>query len=238
MDTLGVLYLAWPFIGLGGAIVLTIVLFATNACRSNLDVSRWRDPVWLAWCLSAAYLFHVFEEYGAYISDGQFALITNFEEMGVSERFGGIPYYFFPYVNILFTWVALPIAAVIARRNPVIGLASVGFLLVNGLVHIGSFAISGGGSQSAPGAITGIVFLSLVVWICYACAKYKLLPKRGLTIALVSGIIGHLCLFSCYIINMLLGHVASTLWVPVVAFSPLLIAWLLCKIFHVRQVSD
>jgi len=41
--------LGWPWLCLGGGLALFAVLFTTNAARSTLTVSRWRDPVWLAW---------------------------------------------------------------------------------------------------------------------------------------------------------------------------------------------
>jgi hypothetical protein len=56
--------LAWPWVGLGAAAVLFFFLFATDKLRERLDVSRWRDPVWLSWLAPAAYMIHQFEEYG------------------------------------------------------------------------------------------------------------------------------------------------------------------------------
>ena len=54
----------WCWIGLLAAIVLLIALFCTNVFRNCRDVSRWRDPVWLAWLITVAYVLHNFEEYG------------------------------------------------------------------------------------------------------------------------------------------------------------------------------
>jgi hypothetical protein len=56
--------LAWPWVGLGAAAGLFFFLFTTDKLRQNLDVSRWRDPVWLSWLAPAAYMIHQFEEYG------------------------------------------------------------------------------------------------------------------------------------------------------------------------------
>jgi hypothetical protein len=234
VDTLGVLQLAWPHIGLGAGIVIIILMFTSDAFRSDTSRSRWRDPVWLAWAIVAAYLLHVFEEYGAWIANGQFVLVTTFEETGVSDMFGGIPHYFFPLVNILFTWVALPIAALIARRNPVVGLSALGFVLVNSLTHLGGGAMSSGNPFLMPGSINGIVVsLLLVGWIVYACIKYKLLPRKGLAIAITAGVLGHIGLFSIYLMNLGLGSVAVTVWTPVVVFLPILTSWLLCKAFFI-----
>ena len=234
MNTTDILYLAWPYIGLGGGIAV-IVGLCTDAFRSNHTVSRWRDTVWLSWAMVAAYLLHVCEEYGLHITDGQFDLITNFKAMGVDERFGGIPLAFFPLVNIGLTWIALPIAAAVCRRNPVVGLAGMGFLLLNGLTHIGGSLALGQSLADNYGVFTGVlVFIPLALWIWYACSKKHLLPKKGLGIAFVSGILAHLLLFSCYAVNLFLGHTAAAIWVPFVVFSPLWIAWLLCKAFKVK----
>ena len=165
-------------------------------------------------------------------------LVATFDEMGVNAMFGGLPFYFFPLINILFTWVALPVAAIIARRNPVIGLSGSGFLLINGLMHIGQCAGMGMTPWQSPGGVTGIVFLGLFVWIVYACKKYALLPRKGLAIAIISGIIGHICLFSLYIVNLLLGHLADIIWAPFVAFMPLIVSWILCKAFRISFSKD
>lgn len=53
----------WSSVGLGAALVLLIFLFCTNMFRNAGSPSRWRDPVWLAWLMTVAYLLHNFEEY-------------------------------------------------------------------------------------------------------------------------------------------------------------------------------
>jgi hypothetical protein len=56
--------LAWPWIGLGAAAILLVLLFTTEKLRGNTLGPRWRDPVWLAWLIAAVYFVHNFEEYG------------------------------------------------------------------------------------------------------------------------------------------------------------------------------
>lgn len=51
------------------------------------------------------YLLHIFEEYGAHVTDGQFDLVLMFQKMGIDEMFGGSPLFFFPYINITAMWV-------------------------------------------------------------------------------------------------------------------------------------
>lgn len=234
MNTLDIIRLGWPYIGLGGSIVILLLLLFSDTFRSEGTSSKWFDPVWLSWLMVVAYLLHVCEEYGLHISNGQFDLVTNFEQMGISERFGGIPHYFFPYVNIAFTWIALPVAAVICRKNPVIGLSGIGFLVVNGLTHVGPMAAGIMPLAKNAGFWTGLlVFIPLFCWICYACAKKHLLPRKGLGIAITSGVIAHILLFSIYIFNKLLGSSFVAFYVPVVVFSPLWISWILCRIYKI-----
>ena len=72
------LWLGWPWMGLGGAVVMIILLFCTNVLRSRPEVSRWRDPLWLAWLAVPMYLLHQFEEYSLHIVDGQYSIVSMF----------------------------------------------------------------------------------------------------------------------------------------------------------------
>ena len=56
-------YDVWPFVGGGAAIVMVAILLTTDTFRSNTTVSRWRDPVWLAWLAAPLYWVHQLEEY-------------------------------------------------------------------------------------------------------------------------------------------------------------------------------
>ena len=53
----------WPWIGLVLAVPLAIAL-AGGGLRGDRSVTRWRDPVWLCWAGTLAYLFHQVEEHG------------------------------------------------------------------------------------------------------------------------------------------------------------------------------
>lgn len=234
MNTLDLLWLAWSWIGFGGGLAV-LVLLCTNHLHSNISKSRWKDVVWLSWLMVLIYLVHVCEEYGMHIVDGQFYMVQSFIDSGINERFGKIPLYFFPYVNIVFTWIALPIAAVLSKKNPIIGLSGIGFLLVNGITHLGACVIGGTSPIKSPGSVSGIfAFIPFFVWVVYICKKEKLLPKKGIGIAIASGVIGHALLFSMYLLNKVAGHTAAAIYVPIVTFSPLIIAWLLCKVFKIK----
>ena len=238
MNTIEILSLAWPCIGFGGGIAVIVGLF-TNAFRSDTTRSRWRDPVWLSWLMVAAYLLHVMEEYGLHIADGEFQLVTNLRAQGIDAMFGGLPSAFFPMVNIIFTWVALPIAAALSRKHPVVGLAGMGFLLVNGLTHLGGSLVMGQSLADNFGVVTGVLlFIPLFCWITYACAKYKLLPRGGLAVAIVSGVVAHILLFSIYLLNKVAGHTVAFIWIPFVCFSTIWVSWLLCKAFKVKSTNQ
>lgn len=229
------LWLAWPWVGLGGGIVLLILLLFTDVLRSDLNRSRWRDPVWLSWAVAFIYLPHVCEEYGMHIADGQFAMIKSFQEMGMSEIFGEIPVVFFPLVNISFTWIALPVAAALSKKNPVIGVSGMGFILLNGITHVGGCVAMRTNPVESPGSVTGIfMFIPLFIWICYVAMKNRILPKKGLRVAIISGVLGHLLLFSCYFVNKFAGGTAMLIYSPLVAFSPLIISWGLCRLLKVE----
>ena len=113
----------WPWIGLVAALVLLTLLFFTNMFQYRLGVSRWRDPVWLAWLMTAAYLLHNFEEYGIDAKGRAFHFpVTACQTYGFPDvtTCPLVPS-FFVAVNVPFVWVVLPIAAVWCRRNPAVG---------------------------------------------------------------------------------------------------------------------
>lgn len=228
----------WPWMGLGGGIVLLILLFATDIFRSNKE-SRLKDPRWLSWLLVPVYLVHQFEEYTMHITDGQYdGVVTFFSEESPFAAFLDVmelPMAHFPLMNTIFVWVALPIAAMLGKKNPVVGLSGYGFLLVNGMAHLGGGAIMGMSPLENPGFFTGtIIFIPLTVWMVYTILKTSTLSRKEITISMVSGIVGHIALFSCYGFALLGLPVGVLVADVVVAFTPILVAWVLCKIFKVK----
>ena len=77
----------WPWLGLAISAALLLLLFTTNVLRSELGISRWRDPVWLSWLAPAAYMIHQTEEYGIDLY-GQFFAFPNL----LCMTFGQPPY--------------------------------------------------------------------------------------------------------------------------------------------------
>jgi len=119
-------YTVWPFIGIGGAIVMVAILLLTDTFRGDSTVSRWRDPMWLAWLAVPFYWIHQFEEYSLPVIGFDYSI----QEM-ICEKIGFRPYpdcpiplAFYPVVNIALMWFGAPLAAYLFRRNVLVGLSS------------------------------------------------------------------------------------------------------------------
>ena len=163
-------YTVWPFIGVGGAIVMVAILLLTDTFRSDTTVSRWRDPVWLAWLAVPLYWIHQFEEYSLPVIGIDYSI----QEM-ICEKIGFPPYpdcpiplAFYPVVNISLMWFGAPLAAYLFRRNVLIGLSFWGLLFANGLVHSAGGVAAGAYNT---GLLSGaFLFVPLSVWVIYVCA--------------------------------------------------------------------
>jgi hypothetical protein len=79
--------IGWPFVGLGGTIVMIAMMMLTDTFRGNTAVSRWRDPVWLGWLAAPIYWVHQFEELNLQVLGFDYS----FQEM-VCKNFGYPPY--------------------------------------------------------------------------------------------------------------------------------------------------
>lgn len=226
--------LAWPWMGLGGAVVLLIFLFGTNVMGA-----KWKDLNWLAWLAVPAYLIHQFEEYSMNMVNGKYTIVETFyseaSPIAAFQDTMELPLVHFPLMNIVFVWIAVPIAAYLCKKNPVVGLAPYGFILANGLLHcVGSIAMRLGIANN-PGFISGsLVFIPLTIWVIYVCRKSDRITTKGLAIALVSGFLGHIGLFTCYVFAI--AGLASGVLITdiVVSFIPIIAACLLCKICKIN----
>lgn len=161
----------WPWMGAGAAIVLLIILFATDWLRSDISISRWRDPTWFAWLAAVAYMIHNVEEYGIDFTGTTLA----FPNMMLG-MLGEMPTWtFFLCVNLSLVWVMGPLAAALSRKYPPLAFAMVGIEAVNCLTHLPGAVMLG---SISGGCITAaLVFLPLVIWAFAGVAGY---PKTGL----------------------------------------------------------
>ncbi|GAA4173121.1 HXXEE domain-containing protein [Gryllotalpicola koreensis] len=156
----------WSSVGLGMAIVLLALLFFTNVLRQNLQITRWKDPVWLAWAMAVAYMLHNFEEYGIDALGRSFHFpVTACETFGFT---GGescpLTPAFFVSVNIPCVWIAFVLAALLSRRNHAIGLTASAVLFTNALSHLAVIPTSG----YTPGAVTAaVIFIPLSLWVFF-----------------------------------------------------------------------
>lgn len=220
---------SWSSVGLGAAIVLALLLFFTNVCRIQSGGSRWRDPVWIAWLTSLAYLLHNFEEYGLDL----FGRVLQFPT-GICQMFGHatletcpIPLSYFVAVNIPLIWVALPVAALWCRSNPAVGLTGAGMLLGNAVTHLGGLAAGAG--YSAGTLTAAVLFVPISIWTFTTFfGRRKLLGLPNMIAILMASAVAHAVLFG--LIFAFLGGKLSVTALNVLQqlcpLSLLLIPWL------------
>ena len=235
-------YDVWPFVGGGAAIVMVAILLTTDTFRSNTTVSRWRDPVWLAWLAAPLYWVHQLEEYSLPVIGLPYSL----PDM-VCGQFDFPPYpdcpipmSFYPLVNISLMWFGAPLAAYICRRNVLIGLSSWGLIMANGFVH------SAGGI--AEGAYnTGLwtaafLFIPLSLWVIYACAIRGPYSGKVVGAAFAAGAVTHTVLFLGYGLFKagVIGNAGLLVYAAAVGFTPIILAALASRFFKpelLRPVS-
>jgi len=163
----------------------------------ELTVSRWRDPVWLAWLAVPMLMVHMFEEYGFDVLGRTY----DFPD-GICRNLGYEPYpgcpippAHYPLVNLGVAWVGPPVAALLARRNLVIGLSWYGLLIFNGTVHV--VATIATGAAGAGGVLTGgLFFIPAFCWVIYAVMKSGAMSGKALAVSVSAGIIAHVLLIA------------------------------------------
>jgi hypothetical protein len=205
--------IAFPWIGLAATVVLLALLFGTDVLRGNQASSRWRDPAWLSWLAMALYLIHNVEEYGIDL----FGRLHEFPvSMCATLKLPAypacpMPPAFFLAVNLPLFWIGAPIAALLSRRHPLVGLTFYGVIFTNALVHL---APSLAGQGYGPGTLTAaILFLPVSAWVAYACFGKGRLPYKALALLVGNGVILHVILMG-----------SMSLFVRGVISAPLLVA--------------
>jgi hypothetical protein len=226
--TWGWLDSAFPWIGGAAAIVLLVLLFGTGLLRSEPTISRWRDRMWLSWLGLVAYLLHNVEEYGVDVTGHVHAfpdaLCTNLK----LPAYPGcpIPAAFYLAVNISLFWVVAPIAALLSRRHPLVGLTIYSVIFTNGLMHVMPMIF---GLGYTPGTLTAAtIFLPLSVWVAYANFGPGRLSYKALGLLVANGVILHGILIGS--VFLFLGGVISgtaLVWVQILNAVLLLVnPWL------------
>jgi hypothetical protein len=157
----------WPWIGLGAAVVILLLLFTTNWLQNDKSIPRWKDPTWFAWFAAIAYMLHNVEEYGI---DATLTTMA-FPAMMQNQMHVVPPESFFLMVNLSLVWLAGPLAAIFSRKYPVLVLAMPTIQLINCFLHIpGAIALKFIGA----GLVTAItLFIPIAVWAYVGfCGKY------------------------------------------------------------------
>jgi hypothetical protein len=183
--------LTWPWIGLGFAVVLGILL-ATGLLRGDRSMPRWRDLSWLSFLAVAVYLAHNVEEYGI-AADGTLHAFPDSlcALLGQPDYPGcGIPPAFFLAVNLPLVWVAGPVAALLSRRFPLAGLTLWGVIGINAIVHIVPAVVQ---RQYDPGLLTAIVLFLPLTAMTGVAALGRRGPylRRAGAVLLAAGLLMH-----------------------------------------------
>ena len=226
-------YTVWPFIGIGGAIVMVGVLLMTDAFRGNLAVSRWRDPYWLGWLAAPLYWIHQFEEY----SLQTVGLDYSIQDM-IAQKLGypkypdcPIPLAFYPVVNIALMWFGALLAAYLGKRNVLIGLCFWGLLLANGIVHtLGTIMERSYNTGVLSGAF---LFIPFSLWVLYASTIRGPYSGKVVAASFVAGALTHVFLFVGYGLYKaeVIGNTGLLVHGVVIGFTPLILAALACPFF-------
>ena len=220
--------IGWPFVGLGGTIVMIATMLMTDTFRGNTAVPRWRDPVWLGWLAAPLYWLHQFEEYSLpVLGFGDYAI-----QAMVCKNLGyppypdcPIPFSYYPLVNIGGMWVGAPLAAYLGRRNAAIGLSFWGVVLLNGVAHVGGAVALG---DYNAGLFSGLLFIPLSVWVIYACGIRGPLNGKVVGLAFGAGILTHIFLGLGYVFSKIgvINGGGLLAYAVLVSFMPILFAGL------------
>ena len=224
-------YTTWPFIGLGGALVMFPILLWTDTFRSSKAISRWRDVVWLGWLAFPLYLLHQFEEYSLPV----LGLDYSIQEM-VCKAQGYPPYpdcpiplSFYPTVNIALMWAGAPLAAYLGRRNVAIGLSFWGMVFANGALHaLAGIVLLTYNTGFWTGAI---LFVPLSAWVVYACVVRGPYSGKVMGVAFAAGIATHILLGGGYALLRfgVVGTPGLLLYSVALGFAPIFLAALMSR---------
>ena len=218
------LWFTWPWVGLLLAFVMLWLMFRTKIFRSKSG-SRFKDGAWYAWLPMPAYLLHQFEEYACHVTNGQFDIVAQFYTGNLPFPTDGLPLAHFPLVNIALAWFGAPLAALLYRKNPLLGFSYFGFMLLNGVTHLAQ----GLNPATNPGLITAVfIFIPSAIYMIILSLREKILSARGVALTLASGILAHVFLFLVYFLPPL-GASAVFAGDIICGFAPIIFARLAVK---------
>ncbi|WP_426959075.1 HXXEE domain-containing protein [Muricoccus radiodurans] len=184
----------WPWVGLGAAVLLLPLLFATDRLRADPALPRGRDLVWLAWAGTCAYVLHQFEEHGVDARGQAYAFRGNLcAALGHADPAAcPVPAAFITAVNIAAVWMAGPVCAWLGRRRPALALSFFATPFVNLFAHAGP-AIAAGAYN--PGLLTGLLlFLPLSFWSFRVAWGDRRVGPRAIVATILGGVVMHIVL--------------------------------------------
>jgi hypothetical protein len=177
----------WPWLGAIGGMVLLCLLFFTRRLQADTKLPRWHDRTWLAWLAMFAYLAHNVEEYGIDMLGRRYEFPASLNTMFV-HKVHSPPNAFYLAVNLSIVWFSFPLAALVSKRHPLVGLAGYSIMAINCLGHVGGFFASG----YNPGLLTAVVlFIPLTLWVAHALFGPQKMSYKGFCAVILVGIIAH-----------------------------------------------
>ncbi|MEW6255498.1 MAG: HXXEE domain-containing protein [Pseudomonadota bacterium] len=153
----------WPWVGLGAAGMLFLLLVAGDSLVADRRSPRWQDSAWLAFAAFALTLLHQFEESGIDLSGRPSALLSLLcTGFGFRDAVAcPVPVAFLTAYNVGTVWIAGLIAILAAPRHPLFGLTVFAVPLGNLILHIGAGL---GLARYNPGLASALLMLPLAVW--------------------------------------------------------------------------
>ena len=191
MSEYGLFYHVWPWIGLGAAIVLIILIFCTDMLRSDTRQSRWKDPVTLAWMSVVVYLLHNFEEFGLDLYGHQLGFTYFVNGLTGLHTTEGLSL----GCNLSLIWCVFPLTAWMVQRGHrgmAAGMAC--FALLNGTGHIMQAIVFG---MYNPGLLnSALLCWPLGIWTLYVCFGQEKQPKTNILWLFLAAVAYHVVLLA------------------------------------------
>ncbi|QIM69269.1 HXXEE domain-containing protein [Basfia succiniciproducens] len=225
---------AWPWMGLAMAAVLSVLMISTDIFRSDENSHRWTDPVWLAWLVVPLYMFHQFEEFAlSYnVATDSYNVVAEVCRLHGYKSYEPcpIPAVHFPFVNVLFAWIAAPLAAIMSKRNSLVGLSLYGFILAEGVLHLTFGLLDHQPFLNHGGLITGsLLFIPISLWVIFIGVKANIMSCNAMICTIFAGVIGQICLFNAYSILPDFGVTGMLIMDAIAVFIPLVLAALVSR---------
>ena len=191
-------YTVWPFIGIGGAIVMIAILLMTDTFRGSTTVSRWRDPVWLAW-LAVPLLLDTSVR-GIQPADDRPRLLNPGNDLredwlsavsGLPDSAGLLPGGEHRSHVVWGAASGVPLQAQRPHRPQLLGTA----LRQRTCAHRGGVAA---GAYNTGLWSAAFLFVPLSIWVIYVCAIRGPYSGKVVGVAYAAGAVTHVLLFMGY----------------------------------------